>query len=128
MTRTRFAICLALVVAAVGAAGAQAETTPTWRHALEARSTGLNREYHLGRFAVPASAATDAKPAWLVALEARGQAMNKRYELGAYADSHRGIDLKIPALVAALAAALAVVGAAFVRGTRRRESRVPTSA
>ena len=90
----RNTIGLALVVAAVGIPGANAGTTPTWRHALAVRSTELNREYHLGRFAVPATAGTTAKPAWLTALEARGRALNQRYSLGQYAAPRHGVDVE----------------------------------
>jgi hypothetical protein len=125
---TRTTICLALATAAVWGPAAGAGTTPTWRHALEVRSTGLNREYHLGRFAVPASAATNAKPAWLRALEIRGRALNHHYRLGMYATPQRQVDVRTYAAVGALAAALSVGAALVLRATRRPAARVPGSA
>lgn len=132
-TRTgRRLIALALVISAVGVSGAQAGTTPQWRHALEVRSTALNQTYHLGRFAVPASAATNAKPAWLKALQRRGRALNQRYSLGDYAAPSQGVDVKTYLLSAAAAAALlAALLAAVVlarRPSRRAKQHVPTSA
>jgi hypothetical protein len=131
MTRasTRTTICLTLVIAAVGIPGAHAGTTPAWQHALAVRSTALNREYHLGRFAVPASAATNAKPAWLTALEARGRAMNARYRLGSYAQprGHR-FDFETYAILATLLLAALIAVASVVRLARRAGSRVPESA
>lgn len=130
MTRasTRTTICLTLVIAAVGIPGAHAGTTPAWQHALAVRSTALNREYHLGRFAVPASAATNAKPAWLRALEERSRALDQKYRLGPYAAPAHHVDLR---LYIALAALLAVALAAVVLGlriVRRPVQRVPESA
>jgi hypothetical protein len=131
MSTTRNTILLAVVIAAVGVPSASAGTTPTWRHALAARSEALNRDYHLGRFAVPAAAATNAQPAWLKALEARGRAMNQRYSLGTYSGSRSRVDVKtyvaIGAGIAALLAALAIV-VAFTRRTSRPKPRVPKSA
>jgi hypothetical protein len=131
MSTTRNTILLAMVIAAVGVPSAFAGTTPTWRHALAARSEALNRDYHLGRFAVPAAAATNAQPAWLKALEARGRAMNQRYSLGTYSGSRSRVDVKtyvaIGAGIAALLAALAIV-VTFTRRTSRPKPRVPKSA
>jgi hypothetical protein len=72
-----------LVAAVVVVATAQAAATPQWKWALALRSNALDRQYSLGRFAVPASAGTTTPPAWLRALESRGQAMNAKYHLGA---------------------------------------------
>src|SRR5690242_15751133 len=94
MGKTHNTILLAGVIAAVGVPSASANSSPTWRHALAVRSEALNRQHHLGRFAVPAAAATNAKPAWLEAMEARGRAMNQRYSLGTYAGSRNGVDVK----------------------------------
>jgi len=131
MSKTRNTILLAVVIAVVGVPSASAGATPTWRHALAVRSEARNRDYHLGRFAVPAAAATNAKPAWLKALEARGRALNQRYSLGTYAGSRNGVDVKtyvaIGAGIAALLAALAIV-VAFTRRTSRPKPRVPKSA
>ncbi|HEY1512114.1 MAG TPA: hypothetical protein VGF66_00060 [Gaiellaceae bacterium] len=132
-TRTgRRTIALALVISAVGATGAHAGTTPQWRHALEVRSTALNETYHLGRFAVPASAATNAKPAWLEALEMRSRALNRRYTLGEYKAPRRGVDVKkyaaIGVALAAMLAALVAAGVLVRRHTHRTVARVPKSA
>ena len=97
--KTRSTIGLALVVATVGVSAAHANTTPTWRHALAVRSVGLNQKYNLGRFAVPATAASRAKPTWLKALQARGRAMNQRYSLGQYAAPRHSVDVKKYAVV-----------------------------
>ena len=103
-------IGLALVIATVGVPGANAAPTPTWRHALAVRSTALNREYRLGRFAVPATAGTTAKSAWLAALAARGRALNQRYSLGQYSAPRHGVDVKkYVAVGVALAAMLAAL-------------------
>ena len=134
MSRTsiRNTIGLALVVAAVGIPGANAGTTPTWRHALAVRSTELNREYHLGRFAVPATAGTTAKPPWLKALQARGRALNQRYSLGQYSAPRHGADVKkwseIGVALAAMVAALLTAVAFARRASRRAALRVPKSA
>jgi hypothetical protein len=128
MGKTRNTILLALVVAAVAVPTAQAGATPGWRQALAVRSEALNREYRLGRFAVPATAATNAKPAWLKALEARGRAMNQRYSLGAYSTPRKGIDVKTYAAVAALLAALTVAVALARRASHRPKRHVPKSA
>jgi hypothetical protein len=128
MSTTRNTILLGLAVAAIGAPCAQAGTTPVWRHALEVRSTGLNREYGLGRFAVPASAGSAAQPAWLKALAIRGRAMNERYHLGTYAAPRHFIDGKKLGMLAASAAALLASGLVVIRRSRRAHSRVPTSA
>jgi hypothetical protein len=130
--KTRSTISLALVVATVGISSAHADTTPAWHHALEVRSVGLNREYHLGRFAVPAAAATNSKSAWLMALEARGRAMNQRYSLGQYATPGHGVDVTTyvaagVALAAFLAALLTTV-ALLRRTSRRAGPGVPKSA
>jgi hypothetical protein len=131
MSKTRNTILLAVVIAVVGVPSASAGATPTWRHALAVRSEARNRDYHLGRFAVPAAAATTATPAWLKALAARGRAMNQRYSLGTYAGSRSRVDVKTYAAIgvgiAALLAAL-TIAAAFARRTSRPKSRVPKSA
>jgi hypothetical protein len=131
MGKTRNTILLAVVIAAVSVPSASAGATPTWRHALTVRSEALNRDYHLGRFAVPAAAATNRKPAWLKALEARGRAMNQRYSLGTYARSHNRVDVKtyiaIGAGIAALLATLTIV-VASARRMSRPKPRVPKSA
>jgi ABC-type transport system involved in cytochrome c biogenesis permease subunit len=121
--KIRITLGLALLVATVSVSGAYANTTPAWRHALAVRSVGLNREYHLARFAVPATAASTAKPAWLTALEAHGRAMNYRYRLGAYASPRQHVDVRSyvaagVGLAALLAALLA--GVVLVRRTSRR--------
>jgi hypothetical protein len=72
-----------LVATVVVVATAEAAATPQWKRALALRSNALDRQYSLGRFAVPASAGTTTPPAWLRALESRGQAMNAKYHLGA---------------------------------------------
>jgi hypothetical protein len=127
MSRTRTMIVLGLAIASIGAPAAQAAAPSTWRHALEVRSTEMNREYHLGRFAVPASAASAAKPAWLMALEARGQSMNQQYRLGSYAEPRHRTAVKTYGALAALAAAL-LTALVVVRTMRRTGSRLPTSA
>src|SRR3954471_2905398 len=130
--KTRSTIGLALVVATVGVSAAHADTTPAWRHALAVRSDGLNREYHLGRFAVPASAATNATPTWLKALNARGRAMNQRYSLGQYAAPGHDVDVKKYAVVgvalAAMFAALLAAGILVRRHSHRTVGSVPKSA
>jgi hypothetical protein len=134
MSRTsiRNTIGLALVVAAVGIPGANAGTEPTWRHALDVRSTELNREYHLGRFAVPATAGTTAKPPWLKALEARSRVLNQRYSLGQYTAPRHGVDVKkwtaIGVALAAMVAALLTAVVLVRRASRRTAPRVPESA
>jgi hypothetical protein len=73
-----------LVAAVVLVESAQAAgAPPQWKRALAVRSNALDRQYSLGRFAVPASAGTSTPPAWMRALESRGQAMNAKYHLGA---------------------------------------------
>jgi hypothetical protein len=130
--KTRSTIGLALVVATVGVSTADAETTPAWRHALAVRSDGLNREYHLGRFAVPATAATTIRPAWLTALEARSRALDQRYKLGQYNAPHRGVDVKkytaVGVALAAMLAALIAAGVLIRRHSHRGVASVPKSA
>jgi hypothetical protein len=130
--KTRSTIGLALVVATVGVSAAHATTTPAWRHALDVRSVGLNREYHLGRFAVPATAGTTAKPPWIRAMEARGRALNQRYSLGQYAAPRHGVDVKkwaaIGVALAAMVAALLTAVVLVRRASHRAAPRVPKSA
>jgi hypothetical protein len=128
MSTTRKTIVLGLVIAAIGAPVAKADSTPAWRHALVVRSSGLDRAYHLGRFAVPASVGSTAQPAWLKALAMRGRAMNQRYHLGTYSAPRHRIDVKLYGLLAALAAALLAAGIVVIRIPRRSHSRIPTSA
>ena len=91
-----------------------------WHRALSVGSTALDGKYHLGRFAVPASAGTATTPPWLAALEARGHALNKRYHLGPYASHPSGFDLgtfaAASAAAAALLAALLLVRRSWPRG------------
>ncbi len=118
-----------VVLALPPVAGAGA--APAWKQALEARSSALDEQYHLGRFAVPASAATTTAPDWLRALEARGRAMNRQYHVGAFAvpSSGGGFQWGDAAVGAGFAAAvLLLVAAAALAFSRRVHPRVTTSA
>jgi hypothetical protein len=61
---------------------AAADSQAAWQRALAVRSDALNRQYHLGQYAVPRALTAPTTPAWLAALEARSRALNARYGLG----------------------------------------------
>ena len=63
---TRFVLALVVAAVAVPSCPGRAPLRGGVTH-WQCGATALNREYHLGRFAVPATAATNAKPAWLKA-------------------------------------------------------------
>lgn len=75
----------AAVVGLAFAGGAAAQPATSWQQALHTHSVALDHRYHLGRFAVPASAGKNTAPAWLRALELRGNAANAQYQLGSFA-------------------------------------------
>jgi hypothetical protein len=119
-----------LVAAVVLAETAQAApATPQWKRALAARSTALDRQYSLGRFAIPASAGTSTPPAWLRALDSRGQAMNARYHLGVdrVAVSGSGFDWRAAGIGAAFSAALLLLLASVAYAGRGRVRLARTS-
>jgi hypothetical protein len=78
-------VAAAAVTIPAAASSATTTSTPAWLRALTARSVALDREYHLGRFAIPPAAGSTRTPAWLRALEVRSDAMNRRAGLGRYA-------------------------------------------
>jgi hypothetical protein len=69
---------------AYAAGGRTAQTSSAAIRAAEIRGDGLNRLYHLGRYA---SDSTGLSSAEARAMRLRGEALNKRYHLGAYAPS-----------------------------------------
>jgi len=117
-----------LVAAVVLAETAQAApATPQWKRALAARSTALDRQYSLGRFAIPASAGTSTPPAWLRALDSRGQAMNARYHLGVDRVAASGFDWRAAGIGAAFSAALLLLLASVAYAGRGRVRLARTS-
>jgi len=86
------AVAATLVAAVPAGAHRAAPRTPAWERALRAESQALNREYHLGRYAIPAAAGATRTPDWLRALELRSAAMNKQEGLGRYAVALRASD------------------------------------
>jgi hypothetical protein len=124
---------LATAVVALALAGAAgAGSVVGWQQALHARSVALDQHYHLGRFAVPASAANAATPGWLRALQVRSRAMNARSHLGAFAPprtSSVSFHWGDAAIGAGFTAALLLLAAAALRVTVRRDpSRIRASA
>ena len=128
LRRAKCAIVIALISLWV-ASGAHADSTSQWQHALHARSVALDQQYHLGRFAVPASAANTTTPGWLRALEIRGRALNAHYRIGTFAvrpapDGFRWRDASIGAgVTATLALLIAAVALAITRRARPRAAR-----
>jgi hypothetical protein len=117
------AVVAGIVVAATAVVPVtQASPTPNWKQALAARSVALDRQYGLGRFAVPASVGTTTPPAWLTALELRGQAMNAKYHLGVdrVPTSHVGFDWGDAGIGAAASAALLLLLASIAYAGRGR--------
>ncbi|HEY2373865.1 MAG TPA: hypothetical protein VGH82_15180 [Gaiellaceae bacterium] len=89
--KARAFILIAAAVFAVGgtsafaAGGRTAQTSSATIRAAEIRGDGLNRLYHLGRYASDAMGLSSAEAR---AMRLRGDALNKRYHLGAYAPRH----------------------------------------
>jgi hypothetical protein len=71
--------------AAYAAGGRTEQTGSAAVRAAEIRGDGLNRLYHLGRYA---SDSTGLSSAEARAMRRKGEALNKRYHLGAYAPRH----------------------------------------
>jgi hypothetical protein len=118
-----------LVAAVVLVETAQAAgATPQWKRALAVRSNALDRQYGLGRFAVPASAGTSTPPAWMRALESRGQAMNAKYHLGAdrvavssaLSNVNGGFDWRDAGIGAAFSAAVLLLLGSIAYASRAR--------
>jgi hypothetical protein len=124
-----------LVATVVVVATAEAAATPQWKRALALRSNALDRQYSLGRFAVPASAGTTTPPAWLRALESRGQAMNAKYHLGAdrvavssaLSNINGGFDWRDAGIGAAFSAAVLLLLGSIAYASRGRVRLARTS-
>lgn len=120
-------VAAVVLVESTQAAGA----TPQWKRALAVRSNALDRQYSLGRFAVPGSAGTATPPAWMRALESRGQAMNAKYHLGAdrvtVSSVNGGFDWRDAGIGAAFSAAVLLLLGAIAYASRGRVRLARTS-
>jgi hypothetical protein len=103
--------------AATAQAAGSSSSSAAAQQALQFRSEALNREYHLGSYAMPGSAGATR------ALELRGNALNQRYHLGDYAVIRpvSGFDWSDAGIGAAsMLGLIAAAGGLFVVSRRHR--------